>query len=75
MPLRCHQCRGKFGLARRRRLTLSGYLHFCSKKCLKDYNGQIHRESRELFDRFQPSATDTSRVGLAQQLSRIVEGA
>lgn len=28
MPLRCHECRGKFGLVRRTHLTFSGYLHF-----------------------------------------------
>jgi hypothetical protein len=75
MPLRCHQCRGKFGLVRRRRLTFSGYLHFCSKKCLNAHKGQMHRESGEPFDRFQPPTTATSfEGGLVQQLSRIVKG-
>jgi hypothetical protein len=37
MPLRCHHCRGKFGLVRRTLLTFSGYRHFCSKKCLNAY--------------------------------------
>jgi hypothetical protein len=27
------------------RLTFSGYLHFCSKKCLNAYKGQIREES------------------------------
>jgi hypothetical protein len=39
MPLRCQHCRGKFGLVRRTRFTFSGYLHFCSKKCLNAYKG------------------------------------
>jgi hypothetical protein len=75
MPLRCHQCRGKFGLVRRRRLTFSGYLHFCSKTCVNAYKGQTHRESDEPFDRFEPPTTDTSfEGGLVQQLSRIAKG-
>jgi hypothetical protein len=45
MPLRCYHCRGKFGLIRRTLFTFSGYLHFCSKKCLNAYKGQIRQES------------------------------
>jgi hypothetical protein len=45
MPLGCHHCRGKFGLVRRTLFTFSGYLHFCSKKCLNAYKGQIREES------------------------------
>ena len=31
---RCHHCSGRFGLTRRYALTFSGYVHFCSAKCM-----------------------------------------
>ena len=55
MPLRCHQCRGKFGLVRRTHLTLSGYLHFCNEKCLNAHKGQIRKApAKQRFLRWLP---------------------
>jgi hypothetical protein len=54
MPLRCHQCGGKFGLVRRTHLTFSGYLHFCTKKCLNAHKGQIRKAPAKRFLRWLP---------------------
>jgi hypothetical protein len=40
--MRCHQCEGRFGLVRHYLLTFTGYLHFCSKKCV-----EAHKTERD----------------------------
>ena len=42
--MRCHQCGDNFGLIRHKLLTFSGYVHFCSKKCLNAYKSETRKK-------------------------------
>jgi hypothetical protein len=47
MTMRCQHCHGPFGLIRRRMLTFSGYLVFCSTSCIDEYRKRLQQEVRK----------------------------
>lgn len=42
--MKCHFCNGPLGLIRHKHLTMTGYLHFCSKRCVEDYRQNVRLE-------------------------------
>jgi hypothetical protein len=43
--MRCHRCSGNLGRIRHQLLTFSGYLRFCSKKCLNAYKSESRKKA------------------------------